>query len=205
MAGNNVIQFPSGNGGGSGFGQAFGPSSNGAAAQQAPPQAGAPVQAPPMIEQILARLGSTLQLARGATVRLVSRAVPGTIEQGLFNQYGLIQNNLAQLGARAAQSPSNEELAAIGQDLEGIEKATNEYVAAVNTALANTPVVTVDSKKMWWIGGGVAVAALATTLWLVLRKPSRRRKIAGLLGLSAPAAIGSGESRPRRKARKLKK
>ncbi len=207
MAGNNVIQFPAGNGGRTNFVSGMGAAP--ASAAQVPPQAGAPVQQPPQVDQIIARLGTTLSLARTATLKLVGKAVPGTIEQGLFNQFGILQNTLAQLGARTAQQASSDDLAAIGADLEGVEKATNEYVAAVDTALANAPQVEVpasDNKKLWILGGLVGLGVVGTTAYFVLRKPSRRKRIAGLIGLGGTAAAASSERRPRRKARKkLKK
>lgn len=197
MANGNVIPFPGNNSGpGAGFGGVFGTgaTSPGSGPTTAAPgenaQAGGAVTPLPAIEQLHARMGATLAAARRATKKLVDKAVPGTVELGLFNQYGIIQNALAEIAARAAQANNGEELAAIGRDLEGVEKQGADYVAAVDAAIAAAPAAMPEGlqgdKRLLWIGGGLAVLAIGAGTYLYLKKPARRKKLAGLFESPEP-------------------
>jgi len=218
MAENNVLRFPGTRGNSNTFSRILTPfASRGAgtgevdageptqAVMDNPPQTGVMPPAAPPIAQLQARLATTLGVARAATRKLVDKAVPGTIEEGLFNQFGLIQNSLAQLAARVAEATGPEELAAIGQDLEGLEKSTAEYAAAVDEALASAPAVQAaapkDNRLLYWIVGGTAAAAALGTgmyFWLKQHPTSPRKKRPRIAALLA----GTDDPKPRKKKRR---
>jgi hypothetical protein len=219
MSSGNVIPFPAGNGGNRPFGLPPVASASSTPSpepadpravdvQPAQPQQAAAGPSTQAANALQARFTSTLNLARKASKKLIDSAVPGTVELGLFNQYGIIQNELAQLFARAAQASDDNTLMAVGQDLERVEKETNDFVTAVDTALANAPIPTQSSlvggnPYFWWyVGGGLGALALSIGAWMYLRKPTRRRKLMGLFSAGGPAAT---PVKPPSKRRKLKR
>lgn len=158
-----------------------------------PEAAGAPVQTPAEPAVLERRLADLLAATRAASVRLLN--APATAETevltNLLHNHVVIQGNIAELHKRLqaavalADGAAQEQLLAIGRDLEMTQDQVAQYTAAVAEIVGDdaqqAPLATTKSRKVLWFFLALGAVGVGVVAWKMTRKKrgGRPKKLLG--------------------------